>query len=365
MSLVKRSMRSAVGVATVAFLVTVAHGGDPNRGVERSDDSAPPVTLRIDPAYANAPIATPRQAAKVSPHNYLEGSGLFDSRPNIALIYAIGEILPGASQRGPLGGRYAGSDTISAALSEAAKDDDIEAIILRIDSPGGFGPAADAIWRAVAVARKSKPVIASMGDAAASGGYYIAMGANVIVAQPATLTGSIGVFSGKFILRGLYDKIGLTKEIVSRGRNASLFTEYKRWTPAERKKVRELNRLFYEDFVRKAAEGRNTSYEELHAIAQGRVWTGAEARKRGLVDRLGGMDVAVEAAKVAAGIDADAEVDFIVLPKPKGFLDALFERSDERIAARLPLELQQLDRWLRVLRAGSPIARLPFDITIR
>jgi protease-4 len=185
------------------------------------------------------------------------------------------------------------------------------------------------------------------------------------VAQPATVTGSIGVFSGKFILRGLYDKIGLTKEIVSRGKNASLFTAYRRWSPAERKKVRELNRLFYEDFVTKAAEGRNKSYEELHEVAQGRVWTGAEALERGLIDRLGGMHVAVEAAKLAAGIEAETEVNLVVLPKPKGFLDALFERSDERIRARLPLELRQLDRWMRVLRAGPPIARLPFDIQIR
>ena len=305
------------------------------------------------------------QAARITPRNYLRQPGLFDSRPHIAVIYAVGEIVPGASQYGPMGGRFAGSDTVSAALNEAAEDDDIEAIVLRIDSPGGFGPAADAIWRAVAVARKSKPVIASMGDAAASGGYYIAMGANVIVAQPATVTGSIGVFSGKFILRGLYDKIGLTKGIVSRGKNASLFTEYRRWSPADRTKIRELNRLFYEDFVTKAAEGRNKSYEELHEIAQGRIWTGAEALERGLVDRLGGMHVAVEAAKLAAGIDAEVEVDLVVLPKPKGFLDALFERSDERIRARLPLELRQLDRWMRVLRAGPPIARLPFDIQIR
>ncbi len=305
------------------------------------------------------------EAARVSPQNYLRQPGLFDPRPDIALIYAIGEIVPGASQSGPFGGRYAGSDTISAALIEAGKDDDIQAIVLRIDSPGGFGPAADAIWRAVGVARESKPVIASMGDAAASGGYYIAMGANVIVAQPTTVTGSIGVFSGKFSLRGLYDKIGLTKEIVSRGRNASLFTEYRRWEPAEREKVRALNRLFYEDFVNKAAEGRKTSYEEIHEVAQGRVWTGVEAHERGLVDRLGGMDVAVEAAKLAAGIEADADVDLVILPKPKSFLDALFERSDERIVARLPLELRQLDRWTRVLGAGAPMARLPFDIQIR
>ena len=164
----------------------------------------------------------------------------------------------------------------------------MQAIVLRVDSPGGSGTASDVIWREVVLARKAKPVVVSMGDVAASGGYYIAMAGDAIVAQPSTITGSIGVFGGKFTLRASTTRSGITKEILTRGRNADLFSEYRPWDDEERAKFRGLMVSFYEEFIKKAAEGRKKTYEDVDAVAQGRVWTGTEAlapRARGQARR--------------------------------------------------------------------------------
>jgi protease-4 len=214
-------------------------------------------------------------------------------------------------------------------------------------------------------ARKSKPVIVSMGDLAASGGYYIAMGSDGIVAQPGTITGSIGVFGGKFSLRGLYEKIGLSKEILKRGQHADLFTEFRPWTDEERAAIRELMTAFYREFVTKAAEGRRKKYEDIDSVAQGRVWTGREALQHGLVDRLGGMDVALDLAKERAGIRKDQDVRVVVLPERKGLLETLLERQEEGVESRLPRDVTLLLRWAEVLGNGRPVARLPFDLRVR
>ena len=308
------------------------------------------------------------EADRVTPSRYVKAARgfSFDSRPKIALVYAVGEIVPGESESGAFGGSVAGSDTVASAFRQAREDDAVKAVVFRVDSPGGFGPAADAIWRAVALARKSKPVVVSMGDYAASGGYYVSMASDVIVAEPGTLTGSIGVFSGKFNLRGLYDKLGISKEIVARGRNASLYSEYRPWSPEERAKVRGMNVAFYEAFVKKAAEGRKTSYEQVDAVAQGRVWTGADALDRGLVDRLGGLDAAVAAAKEKAGIARDREVNLVVLPERKGLFETFLERQEDDVTSTaLPSDLRLLLRFVRVLGDGAPMTRLPFDLKIR
>jgi protease IV len=243
----------------------------------------------------------------------------------------------------------------------------VKAIVLRVDSPGGSGTASDVIWREVVLARKSKPVIVSMGDLAASGGYYIAMASDVIVAQPTTITGSIGVFGGKLALRGLYDKVGLTKEILTRGQNADLFTDYRPWTDEERAKFRSLMSAFYEEFVTKAAEGRKKTYAEIDAVAQGRVWTGSEALTHGLVDRLGGLEVALGVAKERARIDKDQEINVVVLPERKGLLETILERQEDNAEAMavLPADLRRIARWVRALAAGDTLARLPFDLQVR
>jgi protease IV len=307
-------------------------------------------------------------ASRVTPARYVRSvRGIFDRRPKVAVVYAVGDIMPGESEGGSFGGDgSAGSDTISAALREARTDDDIRAIVLRIDSPGGFGPAADVIRREVQLARKAKPLVVSMGDTAASGGYYVTIGSTAIVAQPATITGSIGVFSGKFNLRGLYDKIGVTKEILTRGAHAAIFTSYRPWTEEERTKIRDQNVAFYREFVRKVAEGRGKSYEAIDAVAQGRVWTGAEALEHGLVDRLGGLEEAVALAKEQAKIRKDQEVSLVVLPPRKGFLDLLWQRQEEDSFERaLPLDMQALLQWMRSWNPDGPMARLPFHLTIR
>ena len=307
------------------------------------------------------------KAERVTPGRYVrsaKGFGL-DGRPKVALVYAVGDIAPGESQNGPLGSELAGSDTVAGAIRDARKDDAIKAIVLRIDSPGGSGTASDVIWREVGLARKSKPVVVSMGDVAASGGYYIGMGSDAIVAQPATITGSIGVFGGKFSLHGLYDKLGITKEIVARGERAAMFSEYRPWTEDERMRIRALMVSFYQDFVGKVAQGRKKSYEDVDAVAQGRVWTGSEALRHGLVDRLGGMDVALAVAKEKARIARDQEVSVVILPERKGFLDLLLERQEEGPSDALPSDARTLLRWARLLRDSQVLARLPFDLKIR
>jgi protease-4 len=309
-----------------------------------------------------------KSAERVTPGRYVRsarGFG-FDGRPKVALVYAVGEIVSGESQGSGLGGEFAGSDTVARAIRQARTDPAIRAIVLRVDSPGGSGTASDVIWREMGLARKAKPVVVSMGDVAASGGYYIAMGGDAIVAQPGTITGSIGVFGGKFSLRGLYDKIGLTKEILTHGRNAALFSEYRPWNEEERVKVRSLMVSFYETFVTKAAQGRHKTYEEVDRIAQGRVWTGAEALKVGLVDRLGGLDVALAVAKERAKLGKDEDVALVVLPQRKSFFEALMERQEENVADKvLPADMRSALRWISSLNGSGPIARLPFELSVR
>jgi protease IV len=306
-------------------------------------------------------------AEPMKPGRYVKRSRstAFDSRPKVALVYAVGEIISGESQTSPFGGSFAGSDTIAGAIREAREDSGIKAILLRVDSPGGSGTASDVIWREVELARKSKPVVVSMGDVAASGGYYIAMGSDAIVAQPGTITGSIGVFGGKFSLRGLYDKIGLSKEVLTRGKAAALFSEYRPWSDEERQRIRALMVAFYDDFVAKAAKGRGKERDDVHQVAQGRVWTGAEAKRIGLVDHLGGMDVALDVAKQRARIAKDQDVRLVELPERKGLFEQILERQEEGAETILPRDLRAMLRLAALLGNGEPLARLPFDLQIR
>ncbi len=308
------------------------------------------------------------RAQRVSLGQFLRGKDGFDFHrlPKIAVVHIVGEIIPGPNRDSMWGGDgYAGSQTIAAALREATDDSGIKAIMLRVDSPGGVVTAADVIWREVERARKVKPVIASFGDVAASGGYYVAMSADAIVAQPGTITGSIGVFSGKLCLRGLYEKLGMTKEIIERGENSALFSDYKPWSEAQRARVRSLTVAVYKDFVSKVAAGRKRSPEEIDAVAQGRVWSGSEALEHRLVDRLGGIDTALALAKEKAGIGKDEKVKLVLLPKRKGLIETLLERQDDaelvsRLAAvRAPL------RWATLFQHEGTLARIPFEIEIR
>ena len=257
----------------------------------------------------------------------------------IALIYASGPILPNIESF------FAAMpvitpETLKEAFKKARTDDSVRAVVLRIDSPGGSALASDLIWREVMLTQREKPVVVSMGNVAASGGYYIAMAAGTIVAHPNTLTGSIGVFGGKLNLKGFYNKIGLTKEIIAHGQNATLYSDYGGFTPTERERVEKMMETVYKDFVSKAAAGRDKSFDEIDEIAQGRVWTGKQAKTLGLVDELGGLDTALSIAKEQAGFAADDEVNLIVLPKQKPFLEELLERMVEDMEGSIQLPLQ-------------------------
>ncbi|WP_067481443.1 signal peptide peptidase SppA [Actinomadura hibisca] len=230
----------------------------------------------------------------------------------VALVNGQGAIRLGRSGRGgPLPGQgpAMGSDTIAAAIRSAVKDDRVRAIVFRVNSPGGSAVASDVIWREVLLARKAgKPVVVSMGNVAASGGYYVAMGADTIVAQPGTITGSIGVVVGKPVINGLLERAGIGMGHVADGEHARMFSLTEDFSDSEWERVNASLDRIYDDFTGKVAEGRGLSRERVHELARGRVWTGADARVNGLVDELGGLDLALELARKKAGLAADAPV---------------------------------------------------------
>lgn len=237
--------------------------------------------------------------------------------PKVALVTVAGPIVGGRGGPGlsPLGRSSAGGDTIAAALREAGADDDVVAVVLRVDSPGGSVTASETIWREVGRVRAAgKPVVASMGSVAASGGYYVAMAAEVIVANPATITGSIGVLSGKLVTRALKDRLGIGSEALRTNANADAWSVNLAFTDEQRDLVEAEADLFYDDFVRRVAEARALSVEEVGVLARGRVWTGSDAFDRGLVDELGGLRMAVRRAKLLAGIKIDAKVRLVGYP---------------------------------------------------
>jgi protease IV len=257
------------------------------------------------------------------------------TKPTLAVVTIDGAIVNGRGgpQFLPLGTSNIGGDTIAAALREAAADDSVSAIVLRVDSPGGSVTASETIWREVKRAReRGKPVVASMGSVAASGGYYVSMGADAIVADPGTITGSIGVITGKLVVRDLKDRLGVGSDTVRTNANADAWSVDAPFTPQQRAHREAEADLFYTDFVTRAAEGRNLTIEAVEVVARGRVWTGADALARGLVDELGGFRTAVRRAKVLAGLDADTEVRIISYPG-SSLLDFVRPRTSSRPAA--------------------------------
>ncbi|MDG4663962.1 signal peptide peptidase SppA [Mycobacterium sp. 236(2023)] len=236
--------------------------------------------------------------------------------PRVAVVTVAGPIVGGRGGRqSPLGGSNAGGDTIAAALRQAAADDDVAAIVLRVDSPGGAVSASETIWREVVrVRERGKPIVASMGSVAASGGYYVSMAADAIVANPGTITGSIGVVTGKFIARDLKDRLGVGSDSVRTNANADAWSINAPFTEEQHAHVVAGADEIYTDFVERVAEGRNMTVEAVEQVARGRVWTGADALDRGLVDELGGLRTAIKRAKALAGIDDDVKVELAHLP---------------------------------------------------
>ncbi len=258
-------------------------------------------------------------------------------KPAIAVVTVAGPIVSGRGgpQGIPLSRSSAGADTIAAALREAAADDSVKAVVLRVDSPGGAVTGSETIWREVQRVREGgKPVVASMGGVAASGGYYIAMAADKIVANPGTVTGSIGVVTGKLVARELKDRLGVGSDAVRTNVNADAWSVDAPFTDDQRAMVEAEADLFYDDFVRRVAQARGMTVADVDAVARGRIWTGADALERALVDELGGLRAAVRRAKVLAGLVADAKVALKAFPGAS-VRDYLRPRASSQPAASL------------------------------
>ena len=231
------------------------------------------------------------------------------SAPRLALIWGIGSIVQGRSTHWATGGSRMGSDTITAAFRAATRDERVAAIVFRVDSPGGSAVASDAIWREVVLARQAgKPVVVSMGDVAGSGGYWISMAADVIVAEPSTITGSIGVLAGKLVTDGLWNRLGVTHDDVAIGAMARMHSARHPFTDDERTALDAWLDRIYDTFVAKVAEDRSMSWQAVHEVAKGRIWTGVDAQRRGLVDVLGGLDRAAAEARAKAGLGPNARL---------------------------------------------------------
>ncbi len=258
---------------------------------------------------------------------YLERAGRpHDRGQGVALIYGVGGIARGASQFNAFNGSTTmGSETVTAAFRAAIADDSIKAILFRIDCPGGSYVASDAVWRQVALAREAgKPVVASFGNVAASGGYFVAMGADKIVAQPGTITGSIGVLGGKIVTTETWNKLGISWDEVHTNANARMYSANHDYSASEWDRHQAWLDRVYEDFTSKAAAGRGMDVEALREVAKGRVWSGTDALEVGLVDALGGFDVALDLIREALGESADAALDIKVLPKVRSPWEELF-----------------------------------------
>jgi protease-4 len=292
------------------------------------------------------------------------------SRPKLALIYGVGMIAAGESVDDPFAGRIMGSDTLAQAFRSAREDDSTRAVVFRVDSPGGSDVASDVIWREAMLTMEKKPVIVSMSNVAASGGYWVATASNGIVAEPTTLTGSIGIYAGKFNVSGLYEKIGFNKERVTRGESADFWSDTRRFSEEERKRFRGILEAGYRRFLERVSQARDKEPDEVDAIAQGRVWTGAQALEVGLVDELGGLDRAVALAKEKAGIPADQKVALDVYPKKKSLFEVVLSRmvsgAPGIIGGRIlePKDLLEASPALRLLTESERLAIVPFQIRL-
>jgi protease-4 len=296
-------------------------------------------------------------------------------RSRIAVLNAVGAITSGRSGYDPINGYVMGSDSMVEYIRQIRADRSIRAIILRVDSPGGSSTASDVIWRELMISKsgeQARPLVVSMSDLAASGGYYISMAGDVIVAQPGTLTGSIGIYTGKFVTGGTFGKLGMNIEATSDGRHAEIYSPKRPFSEEERARIQESLQAFYDQFVEKVAEARHSTPEKIDQVAQGRVWTGHQAKEVGLVDQLGGLLDAVAVAKQRARIPAEEEVELVIYPPRRSFYELLSETLDApaRMSAAESLfsVFGTRDRKLlaallapaRLFRSGEILAHMPY-----
>jgi protease-4 len=316
-----------------------------------------------DEVYAKARERAGEKASLLYLLRYGERAPKPRANKTIALIYGVGAVVRGESGYNAATGEMTmGSDTVASAIRDAVADEDVEAILFRVDSPGGSYAASDTIWRETVRAKEAgKPVIVSMGNLAGSGGYFVAMAADKIVAQPGTITGSIGVLGGKFLTKGMWDKIGLTWDEVHTSENSTMWTGLHDYSPAEHERFQRWLDRVYGDFTAKVAEGRHLPIEKVRQIAKGRIWTGEDAKGIGLVDELGGLRVALRLAKEAAGIDPDQAVMLKRFPARKSPYQSFFGRSKNNsdpaaaaeVVRRTLIALQPAARSLAPIVAGA------------
>ena len=296
---------------------------------------------------------------KIGLRKYLERGDRSPAKgERIALVFAEGPIVSAPGGGSPFGMSSATiyGPAIAKEIRKAAEDDDVKAVVFRVNSPGGSAVGSDLIWREIERAQeKGKPVVVSMASVAGSGGYWVAMGADAIVAQPMTITGSIGVVFTKLNIKGFYEWIGAHVDTVTFSENAGLFSEFESFTEEQRAKVVESIGATYENFVRKVAEGRGKSFDETEPLAHGRIWSGKDALGHGLVDELGGLDVAIRLAAEEAGLDSEVPT-IEVFPKQKDFFEQLLEGEFNVVAAPPSVDVEA---WLREVSAPKVQALAP------
>jgi protease-4 len=288
-------------------------------------------------------------------------------KQKVALVIAEGDIVRGDPDAD--GSHGIESTYFDKVLRQVANDSSVKAAIVRIDSPGGEVTASDELWREMNQLSKKKPLVISMSDYAASGGYYMAMTGDPIVAYSGTVTGSIGVVFGKPNLHGLYDKLGITKDGISRGRFADIDSDYQPLSDAGRAKLREGIDYEYRDFVTKVANGRHRRFEDIEPVAQGRAWLGSQAKNNGLIDEIGGLDRAIELVKKKANIAAGEQVNLVTYPRRKSLIEMLLQKPSQdpdtavevRVAKYLGVNASGFRPWLR----GGMLTVLPFRMDFR
>lgn len=339
-----------------------------------------PGPLRIVRDYGSRGEGTPSFSSPQQMLNMLMGMSrpaapaLSPDSNTIAVIHAIGPIIDG-DEESLFGEQVVTVSKLVNAFGYARRHPGVKAVILRINSPGGSATASDQIWHEIERTNKVKPVIVSLSDVAASGGYYIAVAGRKILAEPGTITGSIGVVGGKMNIKGLYDKVGITVDVVQRGRHAGLFSGVSDFSDEERARVRDMMLETYRDFVQRVAAGRNRQPQQIDAVAQGRAWSGARALSLGLVDGLGGLDEALEIAKREAKIPPGAKIDVIELPRSRSLLEVVLGGQADMESLRLPVtpslfglpvEIPTSVRALASILSREPVfLMLPCEVRIR
>jgi protease-4 len=273
----------------------------------------------------------------------------------IALLYGMGPIHSGEGLNQTMG-----SKSIARLIKRIRNDITISALIFRVDSPGGSALGSDVIWRELELTKEKKPVVVSMSDVAGSGGYWIAMNADKIVAQPQTLTGSIGVVSGKFNMAKLFDKLGITAERISLGKRADMFTSFRSLTEEERSLLKTEILWIYDKFITKVSIGRSLEKEDVDKIGRGRVWTGQQAKELGLIDEIGGLSKAIELVKELINVSQEEDVKLDVWPKKQPFFNSLFQRRLIQSNSDLESKLKKMMQAFQLLQDERTLTLMPF-----